>query len=170
MGNNDLFRALSSTTRIKIMRLIANKALHLSEISRKLNISKPVISRHIIILEEAGLVQREIIGNMHFFSAKIEVLEKAFEPFIEQCNIEIGKNKSIFDALKQIPNIETKTQGKNKFVTSIDGEEGYYIYEVDGKLPEKPIDEYKLKKDVSIKIKKLVPVSKKKIKIKFKER
>lgn len=171
MSNNvNLFKALSSSSRIKILRIIANKELHLSEISRQLKISKPVISRHIKILEKAGLVKRNVIGNMHLFSANMKVLEKAFEPFIEQYRIEIRKNMSIFDALKQLPNIKTKSQGKHKYVTSIDDEEGYYIYEVDGKIPKKPIDGYKPNKDSILKIKKLITVDKKRIKINVKEK
>lgn len=170
MGNNELFKALSSKSRIKIIRKIAFKETHISELSRELKISKPVISRHIKILEKAGLVKRRIIGNVHLLSANVEVLEKAFDPFIEESEIKIGKNTSLFDALKQLPGIETKTQGKNEYITSIDGEKGYYIYEVNGKAPTKPIDEYKPEKDVMLNIKKLVMVDKKKIKIRFKEK
>ena len=170
MGNNDLFRALSSKTRIKIIKMLVNKEIHISELSRALDISKPVISRHIKILEKTGLVKRKIIGNVHLLSANVEILEKAFEPFIEESNIKIKKNTSIFDALKQLPGVEIKAQGKNKYIASIDGEEGYYLYEVNGKLPEKPIDEYTPKKNVTLNLKKLVPVSKKKIKISFKEK
>jgi DNA-binding transcriptional ArsR family regulator len=170
MDSNDLFKALSSKSRIKIIKILANKELHLSEISRQLDISKPVISRHIMLLEKVGLVKRKIIGNMHIFSADVEILEKAFEPFIQQHDVEIEKNNSIFDALQQLPGIKIKTQGKHRYVTSIDGEEGYYIYEVNGNTPKKPIDEYKPKRDVTIQLKKLVPVNKKKIKISFKEK
>jgi len=169
MGN-DLFKALSSNSRIRIIKLLSKKEFHLSEIARRLNISKPVVSRHIKILEKAGLVKRKVVGNVHIFSSNIEILEKAFEPFIDQYNLKIEKNTSIFDALKQLPGVKTKTQGKHRYVTSIDGEEGYFIYEVNGELPEKPIDEYKPKKDSVLKIKKLVAVEKKKIELNLKEK
>ena len=170
MGNNELFKALSSKSRIKIIKMIVNRETHISELSRELKISKPVISRHIKILEKAGLVKRRIIGNVHLLYANVAVLEKAFDPFIEESDIEIGKNASLFDALKQLPGVETKTHGKNKYITSIGGEKGYYIYEVNGETPKKPIDEYKPEKDVTLQLKKLVPVGKKKIKIRFKEK
>ena len=170
MGNNELFRALSSKSRIKIIKRIASKETHISELSRELRISKPVISRHIKILEEVGLVKRRIIGNVHLLSSNVEVLEKAFDPFIEESDITIGKDTTLFDALKQLPGVEIKNQGKSKYITSIDGEKGYYIYEVNGKTPKKPIDEYKPNKNVVLNLKKLVPVGKKKIKISFKEK
>ncbi|MCK4902266.1 MAG: metalloregulator ArsR/SmtB family transcription factor [Thermoplasmatales archaeon] len=170
MDNNNLFKALGSESRIKILKKLVNKEFHLSQLSRDLKISKPVISRHIKILEEAGLVKRRVIGNVHLLSCNIEPLENAFEPFIEESNIKMEKDSTIFDAIKQLPGIETVTDGKNKYIASIDGEKGYYIYEVDGKAPEKPIDKYKPQGDVTVKLKKLVPVEKKKIKISFKEK
>ncbi|MCK5636198.1 MAG: metalloregulator ArsR/SmtB family transcription factor [Thermoplasmatales archaeon] len=170
MDNNNLFKALGSESRIKILKKLVNKEFHLSQLSRDLKISKPVISRHIKILEKAGLVKRRVIGNVHLLSCNIEPLENAFEPFIEESNIKMEKDSTIFDAIKQLPGIETVTDGKNKYIASIDGEKGYYIYEVDGKAPEKPIDKYKPQGDVTVKLKKLVPVEKKKIKISFKEK
>lgn len=169
MSNKNLFYALSSESRVRIIKKLVNKELHLSQLSRELKLSKPVISRHIKILEEAGLIKRRVIGNVHLLFANIESLEKAFEPFIEESKIEIEKNTTIFEILKQLPGIETKSDGKNQYITSIDGDGGFYIYEVDGKIPKKAIDEYKPKENVTIQLKKLVPVSKKKIKIDIKK-
>jgi len=170
MSNNNIFYALSSETRLKIIKKITREEIHLSQLSRELNISKPVISRHIKILEKAGLIKRRIIGNVHLFSANINHLEKAFEPFIDESKIEIGKNTTLFDILKQLPGIKTKNIGKNQYITSIDGEEGFYIYEVNGKIPNKAINEYKPKENMTLQLKKLVPVSKKKIRIDYKEK
>jgi DNA-binding transcriptional ArsR family regulator len=169
MSNNSLFSALSSESRIKIIKKLVNKEIHLSELSRELKLSKPVISRHIKILEKSGLIKRRVIGNVHLLSANIESIEKAFEPFIEESNIEIEKNTTIFEILKQLPGIETKSDGKNQFITSIDGDGGFYIYEVDGKIPKKAINEFKPENNSTIQLKKLVPVSKKKIKIDIKK-
>lgn len=170
MANNSLFNALGSESRIRIMKKLVNNELHLSQLSRELNISKPVISRHVKILEEAGLIKRRIIGNMHLLSADIDCLEKAFEPFVEESKIKIERNTTIFDALKQLPGVETKSRGENHFITSIDGEEGFYIYEVNGEIPKKAINEYKPKENITLDLKKLVSVGKKKIRINIKER
>ena len=170
MSNKNLFNALSSESRVKIIKKLANEEIHLSQLSRELHISKPVISRHIKILEEAGLIKRRIIGNVHLLTANLECLEKAFDPFVKETKMEIEKNTTIFDALKQLPGVETKSDGKNQFITSINGEKGFYIYEVNGDIPKQAIDEYKPKENVTLQLKKLVPVSKKKIKIDLKKR
>jgi len=170
MSNNNLFFALSSESRVKIIKILINKEIHLSELARKLNLSKPVVSRHIKILEKAGLIKRKIIGNIHLLSANLEGFEKAFEPFIKESKINIEKDNTIFDAIKQIPGIEIKSDGKNQYIASINGEKGFYIYEINGKAPKKAINEYKPKKNSDLQLKKLIPVSKKKIKINIKEK
>lgn len=170
MNNKGLFNALSSESRIRIIKKLINQETHLSQLSRELNISKPVISRHIKILEDAGLIQRKIIGNVHLLTVSLDGIEKVFEPFIEESKIEIEKNSTIFDALRQLPGVEIQNHGKKQYITSIDGEKGFYIYEVNGTIPKKAIDEFKPKENMTVQLKKLVPISKKNIKIKIKEK
>ena len=164
-----MFKALSSRTRIEILRRIIGRECHISLLSRELKISKSVISRHVKVLEKAGLVRRKKIGNVHLLSANLDALGKTFEPIVEEQNVEAVKGSTIFDILKQIPGIEMKEYNGSKFITSVDGEEGLYIYEVDGEVPEKAVNEYKLEKDVILQLKKLIPVTKKKIKIEVRD-
>lgn len=168
MDNSKLFRALSSPTRIKIIQKLRNNEMHLSGLARDLGISKPVTSRHIKILEEVGLIDKRIVGNIYLLTSKIKNLDSALEPFVEESLIDLDKKKSIFDALKQIPGVEIKKVDNNYYIKSIDGDEGYFIYEVDGRLPTKPINEYKINKNVTLNLKKLVSVKKKEIKVNVK--
>lgn len=169
MGNINIFKALSSHTRIKILKTLINREIHLSELAREQGISVPVMSRHIKLLENVGLVKRRIIGNVHLLSANIESLEELLKPFIDESVVEINKNASLFDALKQLPGVEVQKVGNNQYITSINGEKGYYIYEVDGEIPAKPVDKFRPKKNVTIELKKLVPVNKKRIEVKINE-
>jgi len=169
MDNDKIFRALSSPTRLEILRILTNKEIHLSGLARELGISVPVTSRHIKTLENVGLINKRVFGNIYLLTAKIKNLETALEPFIEETTIEVNKKKSLFDALKQIPGVEVKKFGKHQYIKSIDGEEGYYIYEVNGKLPKKPVDQYIINKNITFDLKKLVSVKKKKININVKK-
>jgi len=170
MSNDKLFKALSSPTRIKILKLLTTREMHLTGLAKEIGISVPVTSRHIKILESVGLINKRVFGNTYLLKSKINNLERALEPFIEESSVELNKEESIFEALKQIPGIEIKKVGKNQYIRSIDGEEGYYIYEVNGKLPEKPVDEYVINKNITLDIKKLVSIKKKKIKVKVKKK
>ena len=169
MSNDKLFRALSSSTRIKILKILLHKEMHLSGLARALNISIPVISRHVKILENVDLINKKIYGNTHVLTTKIKNLESVLEPFIDESLIEINKKKSIFEALRQIPGIEIKKVGKHHYISSVNGENGYFIYEIDGKLPKKPIDQYSIDKDLTFDLKKLVSIKKKTIKIILKD-
>lgn len=168
MDNNRIFGALHSSTRVAIFQKLCQKEMHVSGLARELGISVPVTARHVKILEEAELINKRIIGNTYLLTAKYKRLEKTLEPFVTTSSVELEKKKSIFDALQQIPDIQIKKVGDSYYIQSIDGDEGYYIYEVDGKLPKKPIDEYILDKDVTLDIKKLVSVKKKKITVTIK--
>jgi len=169
MSNKNIFKALSSHTRMQIMKTLLIREMHLTRLAKELDVSVPVISRHVKILETAGLIQKRIIGNAHVLTANIGSLEKALEPFIEESVVKIKKHGSLFDALKQLPNIEIQQVGDNQYITSINGEKGYYIYEVDGKPPDVTIDEYRPKTNVTFQVKKLVPINKKKIEVKISE-
>ena len=88
---------------------------------------------------------------------------------MEEEKIEANRGETLSDILKQFPEIKTKEYKGNRFITSVNGDEGLYIYEIDGEVPEKAIDEYKLERAVLLQLKKLVPVTKKKIKVEIKE-
>jgi DNA-binding transcriptional ArsR family regulator len=169
MSNNQLFKALSSQTRMQIMRILLNREIHLSGLAKELGVSVPVVSRHVKLLETAGLVKKRIVGNVHLLSANVGSLEEVLEPFIEESVIEIQKHDSLFDALKQLPGVEVQRVGDNQYITSINGEKGYYIYEVDGKPPDIPINKYKPKKNITLQVKKIVPVNKKKIEVRIQQ-
>jgi len=125
------------------------------------------VSRHVKILEKANLIKTRTIGNVHLLSANKGLEEQIMDTFVEGSTVKINENASLFDALRQLPNVEIKKIGENRYITSIDGEKGYYIYEVDGVPPQVPIDKYKPEKNIVLNLKKLVPVNKKKIKIKI---
>lgn len=65
MSNENLFKALSSPTRIKILKVLVNEEIHLTALAKKIGLSKPVVSRHIKILEKTGLINKRIIGNIY---------------------------------------------------------------------------------------------------------
>jgi len=164
-----MFRALSSPTRIKILEILTHKEMHLTGLAKEIGISVPVTSRHIKILEKSNLVNKKVFGNTHILTAKTKNLEHLLETFNEKHSVEINKERSLFDALKQLPGIEIKKFGKNQYIKSIDGEDGYYIYEVNGKLPDMPINKFIINRNLSLDLKKIVTIKKKNIKINLKK-
>jgi DNA-binding transcriptional ArsR family regulator len=62
---NDVFTALAHPIRREIVERLSGGAATVGEASRDLGVSKPTISRHLKLLEEAGVVTRVIDGRMH---------------------------------------------------------------------------------------------------------
>lgn len=163
-----IIEALSSITRRKILKLLLKKELHISALSKELKLSKPVTARHVKVLEESGLVERKILGAAHVLKVKGEVIYSALDELSQSYSIAVKKGAYLLDALKQISGVSVKKIKGKEFVAAIDGEEGYYIYEVNGALPDLPMSEYKIEKNIKVELKKLYPVKKKIMKIKVK--
>jgi len=88
------------------------------------------------------------------------------DTFSDEYDIEVEQGASLLSALKEVAGVGLKRVADREYIVSIDDEEGFYVYEVNGKLPDTPINEYKLDKVEEIEIKRLVPVVKKKVRVK----
>ncbi len=164
----DIFGVLRSKTRREILRLLLKREMHLSGIARELGISVPQASKHCRLLEEKGLIERRTFGRTNVLRAKPERIYELLEYFAEDVSVEVPAGTNVLDALKQVANVQVERVGARGFVVSIDGEEGYYIYEVNGRLPDVPMHEFTLSEDVTVELKKIVNVPKKRMKIRVK--
>ncbi len=166
--DRNIFKALSSKTRVDMLKLLMEGEYHITGLAKALDISVPVAARHAKILQDAELATRKDFGKTHVLKLDREMLYKMMEAFSEIYEIEVRKGASILDALKEIAGVEIKRIGDKEVIVSVDNEEGFYIYEVNGKSPTVPINEYKMEKEGEIEIKRLVPVLKKKVNVKVK--
>jgi DNA-binding transcriptional ArsR family regulator len=71
---NDAFSALAHPTRREIVERLSGGAATVGEATRDLGVSKPTISRHLKLLEEAGVVVRVIDGRTHRLALRPEKL------------------------------------------------------------------------------------------------
>jgi DNA-binding transcriptional ArsR family regulator len=168
MATIDLFPVLRSKTRREILKVLMKKEMHISGIAREFGISVPQASKHCKLLEEKGLVEKKTFGRTHVLRAKNDRLYGLMDYFSDETEVEVPKGSNIIDALTQVAGIMVEKADERGFVTSIDGEEGYYIYEVNGKLPNVPMDKFTLEKDVTVELKKILHVKKKRLDIKVK--
>jgi DNA-binding transcriptional ArsR family regulator len=60
-----VFSALGDPVRRRIVERLARGPLTIGEISTGFAISQPAISRHVRVLEESGLLQRQVLGRVH---------------------------------------------------------------------------------------------------------
>jgi DNA-binding transcriptional ArsR family regulator len=63
----DPFDALGNPHRRAILELLAKKPRSVQEIADQLPISRPAVSRHLRLLNNAGLVADQQLGNRHLY-------------------------------------------------------------------------------------------------------
>jgi DNA-binding transcriptional ArsR family regulator len=71
---NDVFTALAHPIRRDIVERLSGGVATVGEASRDLGVSKPTISRHLKLLEQAGVVTRVIDGRTHRLALRPETL------------------------------------------------------------------------------------------------
>ena len=64
---HDALRAVAEGTRLRILALLAETELTVSDLTEILRQSQPRISRHLKLLSEAGLIERHREGAWAFF-------------------------------------------------------------------------------------------------------
>lgn len=78
----DVFKALSDSTRRKILELLREEELTAGEIADEFNISKPSISHHLAILKSCGLVIDERKGQNIIYHINMTVFQEVIQWFI----------------------------------------------------------------------------------------
>jgi DNA-binding transcriptional ArsR family regulator len=74
---NDAFRALAHPLRRDIVERLSGGVATVGAVTRDLGVSKPTISRHLKLLEEAGVVSRVVDGRTHRLALRPEALAEA---------------------------------------------------------------------------------------------
>jgi DNA-binding transcriptional ArsR family regulator len=168
----DVFRVLGNENRRSMLRLLMQKKMHISALAKELDISVPVALKHVQILEEAGFVERTKLGNTHVVSINSNALSKlksVYSLFEKPLVVEARKATPLIDALKRVVRLSVEKTEEGAFISSVDGKRGYYIYEVNGKLSEKPVDKFLINRNAEVEFKRLVPVLGKKIVVRIRD-
>lgn len=70
-----VFHALGDRTRRALLARLARRPAMVTDLAKPFTISLPAVSRHIRVLESAGLVVRAVDGRVHRCSLKAEPLK-----------------------------------------------------------------------------------------------
>jgi len=60
-----IFSALSDATRRAMLLRLCEGEMSVMELAKPFDISKPAITKHLKVLEKAGLLRRQVIGRVH---------------------------------------------------------------------------------------------------------
>lgn len=73
-SNAALHAALGDPTREAIVRLLVEQERTVGELAERLPVARPTVSKHLRLLEDAGLVQYRSEGTRNFYSIRPETL------------------------------------------------------------------------------------------------
>lgn len=79
-----VFDALASTPRRKILAYLAEAELTAGEIAARFSMSKPSISKHLAILENAGLIKGDKRGQFIHYTLVRENLVNTLNGFVQE--------------------------------------------------------------------------------------
>ena len=74
---DQVFFALSDGTRRAILSRLTEGSTTIGELAKPFEMSSPAISKHMKILEKAGLIERRIMGRQHHCTLATDALKTA---------------------------------------------------------------------------------------------
>src|SRR6516164_9519785 len=87
----DRFRALSEAIRLRILQILQNGETSVSALVEQVGSTQPNISKHLKILQDAGLVKRRQIGTSAYYAIADEMV-------FELCNMVCSKLRDRLEA------------------------------------------------------------------------
>jgi DNA-binding transcriptional ArsR family regulator len=78
---DNTFHAVSDPTRRAILKILSERQARVTDIAKSFPYSLNAISKHLKVLEQAGLIRREIRGRDHFCQLDPAPLQEASEWF-----------------------------------------------------------------------------------------
>jgi DNA-binding transcriptional ArsR family regulator len=106
MSLSNTFAALGDPTRLAILERLAEGEATVTELAEPFAMSMPAISRHLKVLENAGLISRGREGQSRPSRLRIEALEEAARWVDARRDIWEGRIARLDRHLKEIQNHE----------------------------------------------------------------
>lgn len=103
-----VFEALSSTTRRKILAYLSETPLTAGDIARRFDMSQPAISKHLSLLETAGLVWKKREGQFVKYGMERETLSGTLAGYIQEVCPPSRKLRAESAALSSAPPADPK--------------------------------------------------------------
>jgi DNA-binding transcriptional ArsR family regulator len=91
---NRVFKALSDPTRRRVLQLLRERPMAAGELSEHFAVSKPTMSAHFSVLQEADLVEAERLGRSIVYRLKMSVLEEALLGFAQTLGWEMAQSRT----------------------------------------------------------------------------
>jgi len=91
-ANNDVYAALSSPVRRKVLALLRDRAMAAGELADQVSVTKPTLSGHLNVLKAADLVSVERQGARLVYRINLSVAEDALAGLMDLFQLGGAKN------------------------------------------------------------------------------
>ncbi len=109
----DVFQAIADPLRRDIIQLLSKQALSVNQVSKKFEVSRPAISKHLKILKECGIIDIHQQGRERYCLIRPKSLIPAFL-WVEQYQTLWEDKLDSFEAYLNQLQSEHKKQNKNE--------------------------------------------------------
>lgn len=114
---DQVFSALSDPTRRAILAQLARKPATITEIAAPFAVSLNAVSKHVMVLERAGLVRREVAGREHHCRLETAPLRRAdawLEHYRHFWEVRLDALERHIVAQRQLPKQKRKQKGTDR--------------------------------------------------------
>ena len=98
---NRVFKALADPTRRRVLQLLRGGPLSAGELSDHFDVSKPTMSAHFSVLQDADLIAAEKQGRTILYRLKLSVLEDTLLSFAQT----VGSRSSAPNRARRAPHV-----------------------------------------------------------------
>lgn len=99
---NKVFKALSDPTRRQVLQLLRERHMTAGELADHFPVSKPTMSAHFAVLQEADLIEAEKLGRSIVYRLKMSVLEEALLGFAQTFGWDMKSHNAPAPATKPV--------------------------------------------------------------------
>lgn len=101
-----MFKALGEPTRLKILKLLADRELCVCDLEEIMQVSQPRISQHLKVLKHARLVNERKDGQRTICSLNKELLVRSTEEFLDFMNKPLEQIPDLTEELDRLQNFD----------------------------------------------------------------
>lgn len=84
MATVELFRALASEPRLQILAYLSKASMTAGEIAERFDMTKPSLSKHLSVLEQAGLIKGEKKGQFIHYSIVADHIVNVLDGYLQE--------------------------------------------------------------------------------------
>ncbi len=101
---HDPFNAVAEPKRRKVLQILGEKELSVNEIVKKLGWNQPMVSKHLGVLKQVGLVSERRAGRQRMYRVNAERLRPIFEwvtPFERMWTERFDRLDNVLETMKK---------------------------------------------------------------------